>query len=323
MKVLVVGAGVVGLTTAVELARAGLTVEVWARELTPRTTSDVAAAFWYPYAAYPIERVMEWALTSFRQYEQLERVATCGVSRRTVTKLFRDDFATPSWTSMTQDYREYHGNDIPAGFSGALSFTTYVIDMTMYMPFLMQLCEETGSVIRDREISNLADVPPSYEIVVNCTGLGARELVGDLDVVGVKGQVVRVRTAGYVPDHITLDESVHDHFTMIVPRGNDIVLGGTYEEEFENDSVDPAEVRRIVESCQAVAPELKNLDVIGANCGLRPVRSTVRLEREQMNDGRYVIHNYGHGGAGVTLSWGCAEGVVDMVRSSQMPATAK
>jgi D-amino-acid oxidase len=57
--------------------------------------------------------------------------------------------------------------------------------------------------------------------------------------------------------------------------------------------------------------------VLAERVGLRPFRrSGVRLERDQLRDGRTVIHNYGHGGAGFTLSWGCAREVLDIAVSS-------
>lgn len=317
MRVLVIGAGVIGLTTAIAVARRGATVEIWARQFTPYTTSDVAAAFWYPYAAYPIERVMDWAIASFRAFKDEEGAARSGVRRRTVTKLFRAGFETPSWASMTQDYREFASKEMPSGFSGAYAFTTFVIDMTMYMPYLMQVCNEIGIAFQQKDITDLvdlADAAASFDVIVNCTGLGARELVNDTELTGVKGQVVKVRPLAAMPEQVTLDESVHERFTMIVPRASDIVLGGTYEEKFDDLCVDDDEVKRIIESCQAVAPELRQIDIAGTNCGLRPVRSTVRLEKQELDDGRQIIHNYGHGGAGVTLSWGCAAEVVDMMR---------
>ena len=71
----------------------------------------------------------------------------------------------------------------------------------------------------------------------------------------------------------------------------------------------------ILEKCIKLIPELKNAEIIEDMVGLRPGRSEVRLEKEILF-GRPIIHNYGHGGSGVTLSWGCADDVVELANES-------
>ena len=90
-----------------------------------------------------------------------------------------------------------------------------------------------------------------------------------------------------------------------IPRANDCVFGGTNELSNER-AADPAATARIVAECSRIL-HIDRPKVIAERVGLRPFRkSGVRLERVRMRDGRTVIHNYGHGGAGFTLSWGCA-----------------
>ena len=67
-----------------------------------------------------------------------------------------------------------------------------------------------------------------------------------------------------------------------------------------------------MERCALVAPRLKGARILGHRGGLRPVRPLVRLETERIGESR-VVHNYGHGGAGVTLSWGCAAEIREML----------
>jgi len=106
----------------------------------------------------------------------------------------------------------------------------------------------------------------------------------------------------------TLDEHHPDGMVYVVPRGTDVVCGGTAVDGDESTSPDPAEAERILARCRAVVPELANAQVLGHAVGVRPARPAVRLER--VGD---VVHCYGHGGAGVTLSWGCADEVVRLV----------
>jgi len=97
----------------------------------------------------------------------------------------------------------------------------------------------------------------------------------------------------------------------VIPRTNDCVFGGTNDVS-DNLDPDPATTKAIVAECSRVL-EIEKPRVLRERVGLRPFRkSGVRLEKEKLRDGRTVIHNYGHGGSGFTLSWGCAEKVVEL-----------
>jgi D-amino-acid oxidase len=99
-----------------------------------------------------------------------------------------------------------------------------------------------------------------------------------------------------------------------IPRTNDCVFGGTNELS-DNLAVDPSTTSRIVAECSRVL-NIEKPRVIAERVGLRPFRrSGVRQERDQLRDGRTVVHNYGHGGAGFTLSWGCAREVLELATS--------
>jgi len=89
------------------------------------------------------------------------------------------------------------------------------------------------------------------------------------------------------------------------PYPDHIVLGGTAVEDDEDREPDPAVAERIRQRCIEVEPRLRNARVLGHQVGLRPTRPSVRLEIEQLARAR-CVHNYGHGGSGVTMSWGCA-----------------
>ena len=96
-----------------------------------------------------------------------------------------------------------------------------------------------------------------------------------------------------------------------IPRRNDCVFGGT--NDLSSDlAADRATTERIVAECSRVL-KIEKPNVLAERVGLRPFRkSGVRLERDELRDGRTVIHNYGHGGSGFTLSWGCAREVVNL-----------
>ena len=146
--------------------------------------------------------------------------------------------------------------------------------------------------------------------VVNCSGLAARALVGDDSVTPVRGQVVLLEQVGL--EEWTLASKNESELTYVVPREKVVVVGGTAQEGAYEPRPDPAVAQQILARARAVVPELARATVVGHRVGLRPARPTVRLEAEQVDDGT-VVHCYGHGGAGVTLSWGCADDVAALV----------
>jgi D-amino-acid oxidase len=104
-----------------------------------------------------------------------------------------------------------------------------------------------------------------------------------------------------------------------LPRSDAYVLGGTAEAGEEDTTPDLAVAAAIIARCAVVDPEVANLPVLSHAVGLRPGRPTVRLEAERPQPGALLVHNYGHGGAGITLSWGCAEDAVRLVLEGENP----
>jgi D-amino-acid oxidase len=288
VRAVVVGAGVVGLTTAVCLREAGVDAHVVARDLPLDTTSAVAAALWYPYRALPVERVTAWSATSYAALEQLADVAGSGVRMRMGTELLASGAPDPWWRDAVPDLRRT---------AEGLRFAAPAVDMSIHLPWLAERLRTLGGTLERATVSALEDV--DADAVVNCAGLGARELAGDDTVVAVRGQVVRVSAPGV--QEWLLDQSDPANLVYVVPREGDVVLGGTAEEGAEGRTPDPATTAAIRARCAALLPELREAPVVAVAVGLRPVRPAVRLEA-----GGRVVHCYGHGGAGVTLAWGCA-----------------
>jgi D-amino-acid oxidase len=288
VRAIVVGAGVVGLTTAVCLREAGVDADVIARDLPQDTTSAVAAALWYPYRALPAERVTAWSAASYEALARLAGVAGSGVHMRTGTELLAADAPDPWWRDAVPDLRRT---------ADGLRFAAPAVDMSVHLPWLAARLRALGGTFEQREVAGFEEL--DADVVVNCAGLGARELAGDDSLVAVRGQVVRVTAPG-VREWL-LDQSDPADLVYVVPRERDVVLGGTAEEGREDRTPDPATTAAIRARCAALLPELRDAPVVGVAVGLRPVRPEVRLEA----DGR-VVHCYGHGGAGVTLAWGCA-----------------
>jgi D-amino-acid oxidase len=301
-RVIVVGAGVVGLSCALRLIEAGHRVDVLARELPRETTSAVAAAIWYPHRAWPEDRVLAWSRTS---YDEFAWLATdhpdSGVVLREGTEVAASRTEKPWWAAAVPDLHETV--DVPAGCDGGWAFTAPLVEMPVYLDWLAGLVLAAGGSITR---INLHGLPRTGDggphAVVDCSGIGAKFLASDPSLYPVQGQVVLVEQVGL--ERWWLDSTDPEGPTYVVPRSHDIVVGGT-EVEGEWSRTASADVAKaILRRALRLVPALAGADVVGHKVGLRPARPTVRLER--IGD---VVHCYGHGGAGVTLSWGCAADV--------------
>lgn len=314
MRVLVVGAGVTGLTVAVRLAEDGYDVNVLARDLPLETTSAIAAALWYPYRAHPVDRVLRWSEQALGVFTDLARnEAGSGVQLREGTELLREPAETPWWAPAVPDLKRLEF--VPPPYRDGWTFVSPVIEMPVYLGWLQARLEAAGGILTRMALSAL---PDRAELVVNCSGLGARELVGDGSMIPVRGQVVRLEQVGV--ERWLLDSG---GLTYVVPRSHDIIVGGTDTEGEWDRRPDPEVARQILARATALVPELGAAQVLGHKVGLRPARDEVRLEVEALAGGRRLIHCYGHGGAGVTLSWGCAAEVVRMVNGSDASRSAR
>lgn len=304
MRILVVGAGVTGLTVGVRLAEAGLDVHLLARELPLETTSAVAAALWYPYRIAPEDRVAAWSMRSYAVFRTLaECEPDCGVVLRDGVEVVRTRGDAPAWTASVPGWRRLEF--APPPYRDGWTFPAPVIEMPVYLEWLRSRLEAGGGTLTRMA---LAELPDTAGLVVNCSGLGARRLAGDASVEPVRGQVVRLSQVGL--QQWMLDAAGP---TYVVPRSHDIVVGGTDEEGEWDLAPDAAVAEKLLARATALVPELRDAQVLGHRVGLRPARGAVRLERVPGVAGRPVIHCYGQGGAGVTVSWGCADEVLRLV----------
>ncbi|HEY0165436.1 MAG TPA: FAD-dependent oxidoreductase [Jatrophihabitans sp.] len=311
MRVRVVGAGVVGLTSALRLAEAGHQVEVLAAQLPQSTTSSIAAALWYPYRAYPETEVTRWSAASYAAFGALAADRRSGVRLRRGRELFRAPVAEPWWRSAVPELARVAGDHLPEGYLDGYQLTVPVVDMALHLDWLVTGLRRLGVGVQVGRLDELDAAFPGVDVVVNCAGLGARELAGDRTLSPVRGQVVVVEQFG-LTDWV-LDQNEPDQLTYVVPRESTVILGGTAQEGDADLEVRPAETEAILARCAALIPEAAGARVLGHRVGARPARPAVRLETEIRPDGP-VVHCYGHGGAGVTLSYGCADDVVEQVR---------
>ena len=297
MEITVVGAGVIGLTTAVELQRAGHRVQVVAAARGDAITSAVAGALWFPFRAHPPERVNLWASRSRERLTALaETVPEAGVDLLTAYEAAVGPEApwwAPSVAALTFVERS------PLGCP-AWRFEAPRVEPALFLAWLEG---QLARPIRNERVTSLDDC--AGDGVVHCAGLGARLLAGDDSLQAIYGQTLLVGR-GELDPLVSLGDE-RDEATMLyaIPRRREVVLGGCALPcpDDRPPAPDPSLTAAIL--ARARAAGLRHGPLLGARAGLRPCRPSVRLERE----GR-VVHNYGHGGAGYTLAYGCAEEVV-------------
>ncbi len=311
--VVVVGCGVIGLTAAICLREAGLDARIVAAELPEATTSSVAAAIWYPYKAYPEDSVLSWGGRTYEVFEGLSGIPESGVLMREGIEIWRERVPDPWWAGAVPQVRRCDEDELPPGYTDGHAFVAPVVEMPVYLAYLMDRLAAAGGSVERRTLSSLDEV--DARVVVNCVGLGARVLVDDSSMEPIRGQIVRVRNPGL--EHFVLDEENPEGVTYIVPRSHDCILGGTADEGAWDLEPDPDTASGILSRCTQLEPRLAGVEVLGHRVGLRPGRPEIRLEREDDPDGVTRIHNYGHGGSGITLSWGCAEETLRLVQEAR------
>jgi D-amino-acid oxidase len=309
MDAIVVGAGVIGLTTAVRLAESGRQVEVWTDELPPSTTSAVAGALCGPAVPYGSPQLDRWSATCAEQFTSLAGIPATGV-RLSRGRLATDlGSAPPPWAAGLPGYAPCTDEEA-AGFAVAFWTTQPTVDMPVYLGYLTDRLAAAGGTISVRRVAGLGDAASAAPVVVNCTGTGARDLVPDDRVRAVKGQHVIVANPGI--EEFFFERSDTGSWAGYFPYGDHVVLGGVAVEDDWSRTPDPDITAGILDRCTKVEPRFAGAEVLRVDVGLRPVRDTPRLEAERIGDA-VCVHNYGHAGTGVCWSWGAAADVVALL----------
>ena len=339
ISIAVVGAGVIGLSVGINLIegleRFGVVVTIISDEFTPNTVSDKAGAALIPFDVRAVgkdsnesgndnyaDRMKNWTRDTFKHLQSLYHSEVAGkINIQYVHGYFGNQEATavePWWGKevmvgfrrVGEEEKRY--KRIPLNIRNVFAFNTFIISGLDYLPWLMDRFKEKGGLVEKRKVNNLSELI-SYDIIVNCTGLGGAELVNDTSMYPVRGDTVIIR-APWIKEFFLLTNDEEDYVMYIFPRSDDVLLGGSkIMNEWSMEPNDEA-TDKIIKNCSCVLPNIASADVLGQSVGLRPTRAKIRLEVDLHNPS--LIHCYGHGGQGLVVHWGCALEVVELIKSN-------
>uniref|UniRef100_H2XLA4 D-amino-acid oxidase n=1 Tax=Ciona intestinalis TaxID=7719 RepID=H2XLA4_CIOIN len=178
-----------------------------------------------------------------------------------------------------------------------------------YLPWLR-------SRLLKKKVSRLSEFDEA-DIIVNCSGVGAREVANDKAVTPVRGQYVRVRAPENLVLHTYLQFSDH---SFVCPRVNDTCLGSVYQPGRTDTAINAEDTESLLRRCEVFVPDVREAEVVAVDVGIRPARvGGPRVEVDPQlspNDRTIVIHNYGHGSKGVAQHWGCALKVTALAKEN-------
>ena len=308
-NIAIIGAGISGMSTAFLLMQKKYRITIYAKAFSPNITSNRAAAFWFPYHIRNDKRGIRWCQTSYKYYQKLAEQKESGISMRQLIKVLRKgvEEEEPVWIDFMPEgvCRIMDKSELSENIAKGYEVKVPLMETQIFLPYLQQQLSKNGVRFIEKEIKSFNELTSDYDIVINCSALGSRKLCNDESIIPVRGQVGLLSPKNNMPIYLDNEKPLY-----IVPRKDAIIVGGTYEEKVKTEITEPSTIQRILNNAYEVFPALKQQQVIGSWAGLRPYRPEVRVEQEKVTN---IIHNYGHGGSGFTLSFGCAEEVAKIV----------
>lgn len=334
-RVAIVGAGVSGLSTAycilTTMKECDVEVTIIAEKFSPGITSDYAAAIVIPLSILGTKdfdpdsdnkaKISEWFLSTQRHLMQVfasPETGEAGVSLVPGYVLFalpepepshKEGFVGFSTVSQTE-LKELGLPPCPT----AWKMSAFVVECSKYLPWLTRKIQNCGATLKKEKVSSFAPLLQEYDVVINCTGLGARELVPDRSLTPILGHAIALH-APWVKYFTFIEDTSNSYYTLVCPRAEEVYVGGCMLPGKDVKDLTPDITAKVMKRVTAMFPNLKGARVLDTYTAARPGRKHIRLELEHVGD-QAVIHNYGHGGNGINCHWGCAEEVVTLLREA-------
>lgn len=346
LEVVILGAGIMGITTAVRLIELfpNIKITIIAEKISTlekfNTTSDVSAGFWKPFfiEGNSDALINKWGKETYeRQIKEALSENALKLGVQTISAYIFNDkekVIKPFWAESVAQFHEMNINEIANvclyypkfNIKSGFSFLSVTVICNKYIPSYIEFLKSKGVQFIEKKLTKLTEFVNDsnnnnkYDYIINCVGLGAQHFCDDKNMRAMRGQVVKVRAPWL--KHCVIIE--HETIYML-PLSDLVVCGGSAVIDNYNLINDEEESKRIIENCSKIIPAIKDAKIVEKQVGLRPFRNGgVRLELEiifrkfNLNHKAAqvkVIHNYGHGGSGVTLCWGCASDICDLIKA--------
>ena len=309
-EVTVIGSGVIGLSAALCLQQAGYQVRILTRDLPQFTTSVAAGAVW---SGSGLEgRARGWARAALERFLKLAAVPGSGVTLRRMREVYTRPVADPWYRDLLPFFARVPQRMSPPHMQDGYLMDVPLVAPPLYLQYLHDEFVAGGGILSTRAVASLDELADEATLLVNCTGVGARELVNDRGVFPIRGQTMLLEAPDIAVGY--MDNASVDH---IFPRADGVLIGGIKIPDDWDRSLDPAVSADILRRTAKIEPSIAGAKVLREFVGLRPGRAEARLEAERLSDRCIVIHNYGHAAVGYTLSWGCAEEVLALARQME------
>ena len=304
-EVTVIGGGVIGLSAALNLRLAGFEVRVLTRDMPQATASSAAGAAWSGRSVSG--RSLRWADVSLSHFLSLSKEADSGVGLRRMRQVFPDRVDDPWFKDSLPFFAKMPAGDLPPDCPDGWVMDLPIVAPPRYLQNLQDQFLRAGGSMEVREVESLGDLAGESRLLVNCTGAWAKYVTPDPEVYPIRGQTLLVDAPQIRDGFMRASDD-----TYLFPREDGVLLGGIYQHHSWNPEINPRQSADIIERCSQIGPSVVDAPVLRTAVGIRPGRERVRLEVEKLSDECTVIHNYGHGSIGFTLSWGCAREVLQL-----------
>ncbi|XP_060563958.1 D-aspartate oxidase-like isoform X2 [Ruditapes philippinarum] len=331
-KVVVVGAGVVGLSTAIHIQkqRPSTQVTVVADKFEKQTTSHGAGGLFRPNLEHLLgvdpDTVTRWSHEGFNFYSKLAVSPEAAETGHMVMPGYvfsNTEIKNPLYKSVVFSFRQLSSEELEklaVKYKFGYQVTTVITDCSRFMPWLMRKFKEQGGVVENKHVDNLEEFVGKYDVVVNCSGIHSRELVGDRSVYPIRGHLIRLK-APWIKYWVYTEDSAY-----FIPGYDSLAIGGVRQKDNYNLEIDPKDTAGILERCYKLWPSLQGAPVLSEWVDLRPHRDPLRLEKETMKFPKgslNVVHNYGHGALGITLAWGTGKEASQLAVQCLSSSTSK
>lgn len=306
----VIGAGVIGLTSALCFQESGFIVKIIADKFDETICSSNAGAIWGPFLSNEDQSAYEWSFETLKVFRNLAKNPKSGIN--IVDGVLAANYETqiPEWFKLLNQDHEYD-EQLPKGYIKAWRYSVPIIEMPKYLNWLKTEFYQSNGVLEIGKINSFTELKDEFDFVINCTGLGSKELCADEKLYAMKGQLIVVSNPGV--NYFFAERGDNKELFYWMPQGEKIVIGGTAEKIFSHTLIDEVQTKRMFDQAKRIEKKFAKSEFVAEKVGFRPCRDSIRFEFDKIYQN--VFHNYGHGGSGVSLSWGCAQSVVKEINT--------